>query len=64
MVIVDSQIHVWSPNTPDRPWPAGQEPFAQGPSMSAEAVLRVMDDAGVARAVLVPPSWIGDDNAD
>lgn len=64
MIIVDSQIHVWSPNTPDRSWPAGREVFAQGPSMSAETVLRAMDEAGVARAVLVPPSWIGDDNSD
>jgi predicted TIM-barrel fold metal-dependent hydrolase len=32
--------------------------------LSAEQVLEVMDDAGVDRAVLVPPSWIGDDNTD
>src|SRR5206468_3358371 len=31
---------------------------------SAEQVLRVMDDAGVDRTVLVPPSWIGDDTTD
>jgi L-fuconolactonase len=64
MQIVDAQIHVWSPDTPARPWPAGRAARAHGPSLSAEQVLRVMDEAGVARAVLVPPSWIGDDNTD
>lgn len=64
MVIVDAQIHVWSADTPRRPWPAGRAVHAHGASLSGEQVLRVMDDNGVARAVLVPPSWIGDDNAD
>lgn len=64
MTIVDAQIHVWSADTPSRPWPAGRAQHAHGPSLGAEEVLRVMDAAGVARAVLVPPSWIGDDNGD
>lgn len=64
MTIVDAQIHVWSADTPERPWPAGRARHAHGPSLSAERVLRVMDEAGVDRAVLVPPSWIGDDNTD
>jgi predicted TIM-barrel fold metal-dependent hydrolase len=64
MTIIDAQIHVWSPDTPRRPWPPGRAVYAHGPSLSAEEVLRVMDGAGVARAVLVPPSWIGDDNSD
>ena len=64
MLIIDAQIHVWSADTPARPWPAGRAKYAHGPSLSAEQVIRVMDEAGVARAVLVPPSWIGDDNTD
>jgi predicted TIM-barrel fold metal-dependent hydrolase len=64
MTIVDAQIHVWSPDVATRPWPPGRTRYAHGPALSAEQVLRVMDDAGVARAVLVPPSWIGDDNTD
>ncbi len=64
MVVVDAQIHVWSPDVSTRPWPAGRTVHAHGPALAAEQVLRVMDDAGVARAVLVPPSWIGDDNTD
>ena len=64
MDIVDAQIHIWSSNSPTRRWPAGRGAYAHGPSLSAEEVLRVMDRAGVTAAVLVPPSWIGDDNGD
>jgi predicted TIM-barrel fold metal-dependent hydrolase len=24
MMIVDSQVHIWAPDTPERPWPPGQ----------------------------------------
>ncbi|MBI4246460.1 MAG: amidohydrolase, partial [Candidatus Rokubacteria bacterium] len=64
MTIIDAQIHVWSPDVSTRPWLPGSTARAQGPALSAEQALRVMDDAGVARTVLVPPSWIGDDNTD
>jgi predicted TIM-barrel fold metal-dependent hydrolase len=64
MTIIDAQIHVWSPDISTRPWAAGRTRHAHGPALSAEQVLQVMDDAGVARAVLVPPSWPGDDNTD
>src|SRR3989442_6246549 len=64
MVIIDAQIHVWSPDVSTRPWRPGSTPRSQGAACSAEQVLRVMDDAGVARTVLVPPSWVGDDNTD
>lgn len=64
MKIVDAQIHVWSADSPSRPWPAGRAQYAHGPSLAAEDVLRVMDATGVERTVLVPPSWIGDDNGD
>jgi L-fuconolactonase len=63
MLIVDSQVHVWAAHTEDRPWPAdgpGREhrPIPLGP----EALISEMDDAGVDRAILVPPSWEGDYN--
>lgn len=64
MTIVDAQIHVWSADSPARPWPAGRARYAHGPSLSVEEVLSVMDREGAARAVLVPPSWVGDDNTD
>ncbi len=63
MVIVDSQVHIWGANTPDRPWPAGREHQAQRPTpLGAEELLGAMDAAGVDRVVIVPPSWEGDRN--
>jgi len=61
--IVDSQIHLWGPNTPARPWPEGREHEAQRPyPILKETLLLQMDQAGVERAVLVPPSWEGERN--
>jgi hypothetical protein len=31
MDIVDSQVHIWGADTPERPWPAGRGPEAQKP---------------------------------
>ncbi|HEY7365884.1 MAG TPA: amidohydrolase family protein [Methylomirabilota bacterium] len=63
MPIVDSQVHVWGADTPDRPWPPGRAADAQKPyPISKEALLFQMDLARVDRAVLVPPSWEGDRN--
>jgi L-fuconolactonase len=63
MRIVDSQLHVWTANTPQRPWPAGRDKEAQRPyPISKEALLFQMDLAGVDSAILVPPSWEGDRN--
>ena len=63
MRIVDSQVHVWGADTPDRPWPTGRAHLAQKPYPVTDAmVLEEMDAAGVDRAVLVPPSWEGDRN--
>jgi L-fuconolactonase len=63
MLITDAQVHVWGAHTPERPWPAygfGKE--HQPVPMSAERLLAEMDQAGVDRAVLVPPSWEGEYN--
>jgi L-fuconolactonase len=63
MDIVDSQVHIWGADTPERPWPPGRAQDAQKPyAIGKEAVLFQMDLAGVRRAVLVPPSWEGDRN--
>jgi L-fuconolactonase len=63
MLIVDSQVHIWAADTPGRPWPAGQAARAHQPTpLTAENLLEKMDAAGVARAILVPPSWEGDRN--
>ena len=50
-------------DTPERPWPAGEAARAHQPTpLTAEGLLEKMDAAGVARAILVPPSWEGDRN--
>jgi predicted TIM-barrel fold metal-dependent hydrolase len=61
MMIVDAQVHIWKANTPDRPWLPGR--VAQLPEpFTIETLVPMMDDAGVDRAVIVPPSWEGDRN--
>lgn len=63
MNIVDAQIHIWANHTPERPWPAdgfGREHLKE--PLTAETVIAGMDEAGVAAAILVPPSWEGDRN--
>jgi predicted TIM-barrel fold metal-dependent hydrolase len=63
MLIVDAQVHIWGADTPDRPWPPGRAAQAQKPyPVTRELVLAGMQEAGVARAVIVPPSWEGDRN--
>jgi predicted TIM-barrel fold metal-dependent hydrolase len=63
MLIVDAQVHVWAADRPDRPWPPGRAAQAQKPyPVTREMVLAAMDEAGVDRAVLIPPSWEGDYN--
>jgi predicted TIM-barrel fold metal-dependent hydrolase len=63
MFIADSQVHIWADNTPERPWPTDRPTPPQKPyAVTAEMLLAAMDEAGVDRAVLVPPSWEGDRN--
>ena len=63
MKIIDGQVHIWLPEGPDRPWPAGGAARAQLPyALTYERLLAMMDEAGVDRAILVPPSWEGDRN--
>lgn len=58
-VIVDSQVHIWQGNTPEHPWVPGST--AQMPEpFTIEKLIAAMDEAGVDRAVIVPPSWVGD----
>ncbi|MEZ4503485.1 MAG: amidohydrolase family protein [Dehalococcoidia bacterium] len=63
MLITDAQIHVWEVDRPDRPWPvpARNRPQREG-GFSAEEALAEMDSAGVDRAVIVPPTWVGENN--
>ncbi len=61
MLIADSQVHIWGANTPERPWPARAHAQREIP-LGHEQLLKDMDEAGVDRVVIVPPSWEGDRN--
>jgi predicted TIM-barrel fold metal-dependent hydrolase len=61
--IVDAQVHQWLPEGPDRPWPAGGAARAHLPyPFTIDKLLPLMDEAGVDRVVIVPPSWEGERN--
>jgi predicted TIM-barrel fold metal-dependent hydrolase len=60
-VIVDAQIHLWGPNSPTLPWVPNVPPQMPEP-FTIERALPLMDEAGVDRAIVVPPSWVGDRN--
>ena len=49
-MIVDAHVHIWAGGQPS----PGQR---QLPSLSAEALLREMDEAGVSAAIIQPPAW-------
>jgi len=59
--IVDAQIHLWTAETPDWKWVPGRPPQMPEP-FTIETVVPMMDEAGVDRVVIVPPSWPGDRN--
>ena len=61
MLIVDSQVHIWGANTPERPWPKRSNPHRAEP-FGADELLGAMNAAGVDRVAIVPPSWEGDRN--
>jgi predicted TIM-barrel fold metal-dependent hydrolase len=58
-LIVDSQIHMWTANTPERPWVPGARPQIPEP-MTIERVVSMIDEAGVDRVVIVPPTLEGE----
>ena len=58
-LIVDAQVHLWKASTPDRPWPPNTVPQLPEP-FSYDMLLPMMNEAGVDRVVIVPPSWEGD----
>src|SRR5262249_61850706 len=59
-IIVDAQVHLWLADTPERPWPADGVGQAHIPRpFSYYELLARMDEAGVDRVVIVPPSWEG-----
>jgi predicted TIM-barrel fold metal-dependent hydrolase len=62
-MIVDSQIHVWTEETPERPWiPGGKQRAHLPEALTWQKALPLMDEAGIDRAIIVPPTWPGDFN--
>src|SRR5512132_366074 len=59
--IVDAQVHLWKAESPDWKWVPGLQPQLPEP-FTIERLVPMMDEAGVDRAVIVPPSWPGDRN--
>jgi L-fuconolactonase len=59
MEIIDSQVHVWPADRPDRP--LGKSGLDRTP-FGYEELIAAMDRAGVDRAILVPPSFERDRN--
>jgi predicted TIM-barrel fold metal-dependent hydrolase len=60
-MIVDAQVHLWKAETPDWKWVPGLQPQLPEP-FTIERLVPMMDEAGVDRVVIVPPSWPGDRN--
>ena len=65
MFLVDSQVHLWLDESPDRPWVKGarERLIKNGHRTDAftyEECLEHMDKAGVDRVMIVPGSWEGD----
>jgi L-fuconolactonase len=58
-MIVDAQVHVWAPQTPERPWLRPGDAHLAKP-FGYEDLRTEMARAGVDRAVLIPPGWEGD----
>jgi predicted TIM-barrel fold metal-dependent hydrolase len=57
-LIVDAQVHVWKAESADWPWIPGLKPQMPEP-LTIEKLVPLMDEAGVDRAIIVPPDWPG-----
>ncbi|TAM60834.1 amidohydrolase [bacterium] len=58
--VIDSHVHYWEANRPDRPWSSDGADI--GPPLSAEELLRDAAAAGVSKILQVTPSIMGFDN--
>src|ERR1700686_253161 len=59
--IVDAQVHLGKAKSEDWKWIPGTKPQMPEP-FTIEKLVPLMDQAGVDRVVIVPPSWPGDRN--
>jgi predicted TIM-barrel fold metal-dependent hydrolase len=61
MMIIDAQVHVWKAEAPNRPWPEwGKKVSHLEEPLNYQRMIGLMNDAGIDRAIIVPPSWEGD----
>jgi predicted TIM-barrel fold metal-dependent hydrolase len=60
MVIIDSQVHNWSTGQPSRA--PGAIHGHRAEPLGKDELLGKMNEAGIDRVVIVPPSWQGDSN--
>jgi predicted TIM-barrel fold metal-dependent hydrolase len=60
-MIVDAQVHLWKAESEDWKWVPGLTPQLPEP-FTIERLVPMMDEAGVDRVVVVPPSWPGNRN--
>jgi len=58
-LIVDSQVHIWLAHGAETPWPNKDAVPHMPVPFPLEQLVPMMAEAGVDRAVLVPPSWFG-----
>lgn len=58
--IVDTHVHYWEPERPDRPYDA--RGMRVGAPVSVESLLATLDATGVDKIIQVTPSIMGDDN--
>ena len=62
-MIIDSQVHIWAPETAEKPYARGNASAPHRPiPLGHDELLREMNNAGVERCVLVPPTWEADRN--
>ena len=63
MMIIDSQVHIWAPETAEKPYAKeNASPPHRAMALGHDELLREMDGAGVSRCILVPPTWEADRN--
>ena len=63
MMIIDSQVHIWAPETAEKPYAREDASAPHRPvPLGHQELLREMDGAGVERCILVPPTWEDDRN--
>lgn len=58
-LIVDAHVHMWKAATPERPWAPGTRPQLPEP-FTIERIVPMMNEAGVDRVIIVPPTLDGD----